>query len=512
MIGVRTARRSTIARGINHTLAAGVRATAGRVGYLGSPADLTVINVNDPLPGGWNAHWDTGTLVVQGNNVIIDHYRINASLVVTGLDPIVTNCIVRPNVNDVFGVQLSSETGVLTVTDTTVVGNSTGITPQVHGIGSDAGLIVRRCDISQTGDGIHIEAQPNSANAIISQCYIHDQAYIDESQHCDGIQVFNNALGESFFTVEHTAIRRTISTIGTPMNSALTSGPASSNADPFATPTINNCYFESGAYHLRVNFRLRDAIITNNDFGPIHASEFGLLVVEEPVIIDAWSNNRDSNGSLIANPYTPTTPVIKEVLQTSDNLTSSQILTTSAGLTTMGDTLLVVYSSDNNTASFPTSTAGTLTQIGTTETSGDATGLIRVFQVQVPSDGSKTVTMPAAGGFDVMGAVLLLDGRVDVEGFVKTNFPSTVPTTFNAPTTTLTGTNDLLVTAMFNMQGSNFDVSGGGLTQQANPKCLPFAAMTVASEARTASGITPAYTIAVDNNPKPGIVVFGLRG
>lgn len=510
MIGIKAVRRTTIARGVNHILAAGMRATAGRVGYLGSPADLTVININDPVPGGWSATWISGTLVVAGNNITVDHYRINASLVFTGANPTVTNCKIYPNADDTFAVALSGGSGVLTITDTTVVGNGTGTNPQVHGIGSDAGLVARRCDISQTGDGIHIVAQANPADAIISQCYIHDQAFIDEGQHCDGIQVFNNLSSEGFFTIEHTGIRRTTSTLGTPMNAAFTSGPATSNADYLATPIINNCFFESGLYHMRVNFRLRDAAITNNDFGPIHSGEFGLLVIEEPIIIDSWSNNRDSSGNQIANPYTPVTPVVKQVLQTSDNLTSSQVLSTTGGLTSMGDTLLVVYSSDNNVASAPTSTAGALTQIGTTETNGDDGGLLRVYQVQVPSDGSKDVTMPAAGGFDVMGAVLLLDGRVDVEGFVKTNFPSTV-TNFSTPSTTLAGTADLLVTAMFNTQGRTFTLDAA-LTGQADPKCLPFASMSVGTANLSSAGTSPTYPITMDDVAKPGVVVFGLRG
>ncbi|HET9411236.1 MAG TPA: hypothetical protein VFO38_00055, partial [Candidatus Saccharimonadales bacterium] len=304
-------------------------------------------------------------------------------------------------------------------------------------------------------------------------------------------------------------IRRTTSTLGTPMNSAFTCGPAN-GSEPLATPTINNCYFEAGLYHMRVNFRLQDAVITNNDFGPIHASEFGLFVVEEPIIIDSWSNNRDSNGNQITNPYTPVTPAIKQVLQTTDGLTSSQVLSTNGGLTTIGDTLLVVYASDNNTASLPTSTAGTLTQIGTTETNGDGGGLLRVFQVQVPTDGSKDITIPAAGGFDVMGAVLLIDGRVDVEGFVKTNFPSTV-NNFSTPSATLVGTADLLVTAMFNTQGRTFTLDAG-LTQRANPKCLPFAALAVGTANLSSSGASPTYSVTTDDIAKPGVVVFGLRG
>jgi hypothetical protein len=64
MIGARAIRTQPVLR----QLAAGVRASRRRVGYLGSEAALTTLNSNDTLPGGWNAHWDTGALIVAGNN------------------------------------------------------------------------------------------------------------------------------------------------------------------------------------------------------------------------------------------------------------------------------------------------------------------------------------------------------------------------------------------------------------------------------------------------------------
>lgn len=287
-------------------LAPGVRAAANTVGYLESPANLTILNNGDTLPGGWNGEWDTGALVVRANSVTIDHYRINAEVVLYGSNPTVTNCQIYPGVNALFGVTLAGfNKGVLTVMDTTIVGNSTGANPQVNGISSDSGLVAIRCDVSATGDGIHMVAQANPAQAVISQCYIHDQAFIDEAQHCDGIQIYNEGQAGSpngFFTVEHTSVMRSTSTLSTPMNAALTCGPPTTNSEALVAPTFDNNYFQAGLYHLRMNFRLHDSVVTNNDFGPIYPSEYGIINVEEPSAVATWSNNRDSNGTLIAQP------------------------------------------------------------------------------------------------------------------------------------------------------------------------------------------------------------------
>lgn len=280
--------------------------------------------------------------------------------------------------------------GVLTISDTTVVGNPGGGEPQVNGIASDSGLVARRCDVSQTGDGIHMVAQADINSAIISQCYIHDQAFVDEDQHCDGIQIFNHPSVQGFFTVEHTYVERSISTIGTPMNASMTCGTPTANGAPLATPIINNNFFESGLYHLRTNYRLHNSTVTNNDTGPLLPAEFGLWATESPIA--TWSNNHNADGSVAANPSPLTSPSVREVIQTTDNQLSAQTLTTGAG-TTAGDTLLVVYMTDNNTASDPTSTAGTLTKIGTDVVDGNGNGILRAYTVSVATNGSKDVTM-----------------------------------------------------------------------------------------------------------------------
>ncbi|HSX42855.1 MAG TPA: hypothetical protein VLF59_02095 [Candidatus Saccharimonadales bacterium] len=511
MIGISSgSRRAAIAEPILRQLAAGVRASKRRVGYLGSEAALTVLNNGDPLPGGWNASWQSGALVINAANVTLDHYRINGCLVFQGSSPTVTNCKIYSNPGSFYGIALNGggAGGVLTVTDTTVVGDPSSGSAQVNGISSDSGLVARRCDVSHTGDGVHMVAQPNQADAIISQCYVHNLAYIDEAQHCDGVQIFNNSVSNGYFTVEHCSVPQSLSTIGTPMNSAMTCGTPSGDPSMVSTPIVNNNYFEGGAYHLRLNFRLHNATVTNNDLGPLVSGEFGTVSADSPMAI--WSNNRDSNGSQIANPSPLTTPTVKEVLQTSDGVTTTQTISTTAGNTAAGDTLLVIYATDRNTAPAPTSTAGTLTQIGTTITGGDGTGLLQAYTVPVSSSGSKDVTIPAAGVFDIFGVVAVISGSVEVEGFTKTSFVSS-NTSFTTPAATVAGSKDLLVAIAINLQGNTFDLSSSGLSQRGNPKALPFSAVVAGTAALSASGTTPTYTFTTSAASKPGVGVFALQ-
>lgn len=289
-------------------LAAGVRAGPGTVGYLGSPAALTVLNEGDSLTAvnalGWNAQWD-GALVINGNGVTIDHYRINSILWLAGTNPTVTSCIVAPPINSAFGIQHPREdTSLMTVTDTTFIGNPAGTSGYVgSGIASDCRLRAIRCDVSGSGDGIHaLMATTSDADSLISQCCIHDQDFSDESQHCDGIQIFNQNAGNGFgyCRVEHTHVGRTTSDIGTPMSSALTCGGETTASLDNGTMTINNCYFQSGLIHLRLNNYLRNSVVTNNDLGPVYPSEFGTHGVNEPGFLATWSNNRDSTGTPVS--------------------------------------------------------------------------------------------------------------------------------------------------------------------------------------------------------------------
>jgi hypothetical protein len=276
-------------------LGAGVRASAGTVGYLGSSGALTVLNPGNTLPGGWSASWDGSTLEIGGSNVTIDHYRINAEVVFTGSNPTMTNCDIHTVANALYGVT-STHNSYLTISDTTVVGNATGAGPQQNGISSDWGLIATRCDVSNTGDGIHYTAMPTTPSKI-SQCYVHDLAFIDEEQHCDGLQCFNHPTLAALYTIEHTTVTATTSTLGTPMSGATTAGPPTSNSEPLVTGTYDNNLFAGGLYHLRINFRHQNTVVTNNNLGSVNANEFGLISVEQPSAITTWTNNRTGSGA-----------------------------------------------------------------------------------------------------------------------------------------------------------------------------------------------------------------------
>lgn len=297
-------------------IAAGVRAGPGfPVGYLGSPGALTVLNPGDSTPGGWTASWSGNALEVRGDGVTIDHYRINGQVVCLGQDPTVTSCVIAPTSAALVGVTLNGGSkGVLTVTDTTVIGYSNDALDQymVNGLSSDAGLVAQRCDVSGSGDGIHFTSQPDAADAVISQCYIHDLAFVKpepgpDDQHLDGIQHFAHATLAGYAKVEHTYIAETRSAVitgfpeGVPMSSGATIGPGA-GTDPLTTVTFNNNYVASGGYHLRLNFRLQNCVVTNNDFGAIHTDEAGYVAVDQPASVLTWSNNRDENGDLIAQP------------------------------------------------------------------------------------------------------------------------------------------------------------------------------------------------------------------
>lgn len=274
-------------------LAAGVRAGSTTVGYLGSLGALTTLNPGGSPPSGTS--WDGNTLIIASSGTF-DHYLINGGVVITGSNnPTVTNCRIVAAANEIYCIAHNG-TGTLTITDCTIVGSLAGTNPQVNGIASDGGLVARRCHVTQSGDGIHWV----SNGALISQCYVGPLRFTDEAQHCDGMQVFQDSV-DGVFTVEHCYVAQTTSTIGTPMNSALTYGPASATG-PLITPTIDDNYFEAGLYHLRNGFQVRNAVVTNNDIGPLHSGEFGLVDNSAGNTYATWSNNRDSGGNPIPSP------------------------------------------------------------------------------------------------------------------------------------------------------------------------------------------------------------------
>jgi len=233
---------------------------------------------------------------------VLNLAQVNGGVVATHADPTVTNCKIIVPAGEIFCVTLQGTgKGVLTVLDTTIVGSLGGASPQVNGISSDSGLVARRCHVTQSGDGIHFLQQTGT---IVSQNYVGPLRFTDEAQHCDGGQAFQDTVDGSL-TFEHNHVVYTASTIGTPLNSSLTMGPPSAGGTLY-TPTIDNNYFGGGIYHLRFNFQCRNAVVTNNDFGPVRSGvgEVGYHDFDpgNGNTYVTWTNNRDENGNSITAP------------------------------------------------------------------------------------------------------------------------------------------------------------------------------------------------------------------
>ncbi|MEU4578932.1 hypothetical protein [Nonomuraea sp. NPDC023979] len=279
------------------TLGPGLRAAPGTVGYLGDESALTVYNVGDPLPAGCS--WDGQAFRIDADGFVLERFLIRAEVVSYGRNPTLRQGIVETSSGATFGVTVNGQDrGTLTIEDVTVrrATPATAGDVQTNGVSSDSALIARRCDVSGSGDGIHVVA---GGGSLISQCVLHDLAFVDEAQHLDGIQVFSGAGGA--ITVEHCWVGPILSAQGTPPNSSLTCGFAT-NSGPIITPTIVDNFFASGLYHLRIGYRVAGAVVTGNDLGQLLPGEFGLSSVTEPSSIATWSNNRDGSGELIPQP------------------------------------------------------------------------------------------------------------------------------------------------------------------------------------------------------------------
>lgn len=138
--------------------------------------------------------------------------------------------------------------------------------------------------------------------SLLSQCVLRDQAFVDESQHADGAQVYK-ATTPGSYTIEHSWFDAS-GAEGTNLeaNSCITQGPAPSQTDGtnLLTVTINNNQFNGGLHQLRMDGDLTNCAVTNNDFGP--DTTFGPVFVRNPASIATWSNNRDHLGNLIPRP------------------------------------------------------------------------------------------------------------------------------------------------------------------------------------------------------------------
>lgn len=295
-MGVRLGRaRFVPAPAAGGQLAAGVRAGAGTVGFLGNQGALVTMS-SGTAPAGTS--WDAGegALTVTGSTVVLDGFVINGDIVHTAGALTVRNCVLH-------GIPFSGidSTGAsLRVEDTTIIGPGAlvgGLKP-VAAINGNV-MTVIRCDLSGFGDGIQC-----GGASLISQCYIHAPATVGDL-HCDGVQYQGGGTG---ITIEHCRIDMSSpggeaaidNGSGGGQNAAVA---ISDDNPPMVNPTINNCYLMGGVYYLRLEAGTSGATVTNNDFGPITSGGLDEVDVEGGgSAVSTWSNNRTSAGVLIPSP------------------------------------------------------------------------------------------------------------------------------------------------------------------------------------------------------------------
>jgi hypothetical protein len=300
-------------------LAPGQLAGPGLVGYLGDEGDLIELNSGDPFTGtslDGKASWDSGNLRINASNFTMEGYKINAPVYHgSGEDLTIRNCVINaPAGVGFFGVSQSDEDrGTLTIEDTTIYCEpGPGTSTYAFGVSGTGRLIMRRCDISGSGDGIAVCGVPGGDyedGSIISQCYVHDLSFLDEGQHNDGIQWFNttesNTSQDTKGLVEYTMVDEWFGPGGIAMNAALTCGkPPGDQTGPFLSIKFEGNYFKAGAFHLRIGYRTANVVVVNNNLGVVNANsnEFGLVEVADSGSIITWSGNVDGNGDPVEAP------------------------------------------------------------------------------------------------------------------------------------------------------------------------------------------------------------------
>lgn len=284
-------------------LGAGVRATPGSVGYLGTPGSLITLNPGDSFVGtplqGTASDWSGGALLVRGSNITIDGYRINAPVYFeSGTNHILRNSVVTAPDGAIYGVGGNDTGSTLTVEDCTI------ITHLAYGALHSAGrLVARRCDISGAENAIVAYGKGTNfaTGTIITQCYMHDLGFTDLSQHADTIQVSQHPTIPTFITIEHSLLARSTGPGGVAISSSITVGN-NGGTDAVIAAQIDNNAILAGGFHLRVEERTANCVITNNNLGLVDApsGEFGLAVIT-PGSYVTFSGNVDGSG----NPVSP---------------------------------------------------------------------------------------------------------------------------------------------------------------------------------------------------------------
>lgn len=152
-------------------LTGGVRASAANVGFRGDPATLIVLNPGNSLVGtpfATAGSWIGNALVVNGDNIVVDGYRINGALFFSGgVSPIVRNSIITAPAGEDTALGTSNNASTLLVEDCTISGSDYTV------VNCSQRLIARRLDVSGGENGFAVRSWPGSTLAdgsFITQC------------------------------------------------------------------------------------------------------------------------------------------------------------------------------------------------------------------------------------------------------------------------------------------------------------------------------------------------------
>ena len=279
---------------IGSEIPAGVLPQPGEVGFLGDASMLRVIDGPENAPEG--TQFSTGVLVTVDANLTLDGVHLKGSIDYGHAGTLtIRNSIIEAVGGFHTVINVSNPRGIIDISDSTVTWPESVPTPQPPwgsgAINGDARMIVVRCDISGTPDGI----QQGSGNSRFEENYIHDLAILGEppnNTHNDGMQFY---LGPNIQVLYNYIELDGYN--GVNQNAAVFFG----EGDGIAAPVIVGNYLSGGGYQLRLEAGVTDATVIGNQFGPI-AGGFSEASISPGATVVVWAGNVTASGANLTQP------------------------------------------------------------------------------------------------------------------------------------------------------------------------------------------------------------------
>ena len=270
-----TASAATIDAGAARA-AAGIKPVAGNTGVLPGTV-LTPYN---------------GDMVITTNGAVIQNLDIRGNIKVKANNVTIRNCFIRgvavapTSGSYALIMQFSDNYTGLVIEDCTLVAQSPNQwTSGIQG----SSMTIRRCDISNTVDGVDSMGQ---GNVLVDSCYIHDGSYFtpsathtDLQTHDDGIQITN---GKNVVFSNNNITNFAMSTFMVAQaQGAVTGCRIVNNWLDGGTATINLS---------SVNYGTLKPVITGNRFGRSRPNTYLILATGAVDLSQVTNNVYDDNG------------------------------------------------------------------------------------------------------------------------------------------------------------------------------------------------------------------------